>query len=139
MRMRSIFALASIVAIAACDASTDPQLAGLNGPGAGSGGNNITLPPLAISPAVVSLVPGTTIQLFTNALPANQSQVQWNSLNPTIATVSLTGLVKAIGTGVTTVVARYSFDTTNVTTATIIVQGPVQTPNGGMASGSRSP
>ncbi|HTI62567.1 MAG TPA: Ig-like domain-containing protein [Gemmatimonadaceae bacterium] len=138
MHMRSIFALASIVAIAACDASANPQLAGLNGPGAGSGGN-INLPPLAISPAVVSLVPGTTIQLFTNALPANQNQVQWNSLNPTIATVSQTGLVKAIGTGVTTVVARYSFDTTNVATATVMVQGPVQVPNGGMASGSRSP
>lgn len=135
MRMQSIFALAATVAIAACDA-TSPQLAGLNGPGRTSGGtNNVT--PLSISPNVVQMTVGTTFQLSTNAASAQQSQVQWSSLNTAIATVSQTGLISAISPGATTIVARYSFDTTNVATASVVVNSPV-TP-GNMALGSRGP
>lgn len=119
MRLRSILALASLVAIAACDA-TSPQLAGLNGPGGGSGGNNLNVPALVISPSLVQMSVGTTFQLSTNAASENRSQIQWTSLNPAIATVSQTGLITAIGAGVTSVVARYTFDTNNAATATIM-------------------
>ena len=139
MRMQSIFALASVVAIAACDASTSPKLAGLLGPGGSSGGNNGGTPTqqLVITPNLVQLTVGTTFQFSTNAVTAQQNQVQWTSLQPAIATVSQTGRVSAVSAGVTTIVARYSFDTTNVGTATVIANSVTST--GSMASGSRSP
>jgi len=136
MRMQSIFALAATVAIAACDASTSPHLAGLNGPGGTSGGTN-TVTPLSISPNVVQMTVGTTFQLSTNAASAQQSQVQWSSLNTATATVSQTGLISAIAPGATTIVARYSFDTNNVATASVVVNSPVAP--GNMALGSRGP
>lgn len=137
MRMQSIFALASVVAIAACDA-TSPQLASLLGPGGTSGGtNNGNTQPLVISPNLVQLAVGTTFQLSTNASTSQQSQLQWSSLQPAIATVSQSGLVSAVGAGVTTVVARFTFDTANVATATVIATTPTSPDT--VASGSRSP
>ena len=131
MHMRSILALASVLVIGACD--SNHQLAGLNGPG-GGGGTNPPFPvtPLLVSPAAVQLPIGTTVQLTTNALPENQSQLQWTSFNTTIATVSQIGLVRGVGAGITTIVVRYAFDTTNVATATINVGPPVPFPSGGM-------
>ena len=123
MRMQSIIALAAVMAIAACDAATSPKLAGLNGPGGPSGGtdggNNATQQ-LVITPNLVQLKVGTTFQLSTNAAAAQQSQIQWSSLSTAIVTVTQAGVVSAVGSGTTTIVARYSFDTTNVATATII-------------------
>lgn len=138
MRMQSIFALASVVAIAACDASNH-MIAGLNGPGGSSGGTNggNTTPQLVISPTSVQLSVGTTFQFSTNATPAQQSQVVWQTLQPAIATVSQSGLVSAVGAGVATIVARYSFDTTNVATATVIAS--TTTTAATMTAGSRSP
>lgn len=136
MRMQSIFALAATVAIAACDASANARLAGLNGPGGTSGGVDTTTP-LSISPSLVQMTVGTTFQLSSNAASAQQSQVQWSSLNTAIATVSQTGLISAIAPGVTTIVARFSFDTAKVATTNVVVSSPA-TP-GNMALGSRSP
>jgi hypothetical protein len=136
MRMQSIFALAATVVIAACDASDGQRLAGLNGPGASSGGTN-TVAQLSISPDIVQLTVGTTFQLSTNAAAQQQSQVQWTSLNPAIATISQTGLVKAVAAGVTTILARYSFDTTNTATATVVASSPTTPVT--MAVGTRSP
>lgn len=134
MRMRSIFALASIVAIAACDA-TSPELAGLNGPG-GGGGTNGNVFPLVISPTVVQMSVGTTFQLSTNAAPEHQNQIEWTSFQPTIVTVNQSGLVKAVSAGTATIVAHYTFDTTNVATATVMASTPI---SGSMTTGSRSP
>ena len=123
MRMQSIIALAAVVAIAACDAATNPKPAGLSGPGGtagGTNGGNNTTQQLVITPNLVQLKVGTTFQLSTNATAAQQSQIQWSSLAPAIVTVTQAGLVSAVGSGTTTVVARFSFDTTNVATATII-------------------
>lgn len=123
MRMQSIIALAAVMAIAACDAATSPKLAGLSGPGGTSGGTdggNKTTQQLVITPNLVQLNVGTTYQLSTNATAAQQSRIQWSSLAPAIVTVTQAGLVSAVGAGTTTIVARYSFDTTNVATATII-------------------
>lgn len=139
MRMQSIFALASVLAIAACDATSSPQLASLLGPGGTSGGTNgaDTTRQLVISPNVVQLTVGTTFQLSTNAPAAQQSQLQWSSLQPSIATVSQSGLVSAVGAGVATVVARFTFDTTNVATATVVATSPTSPDTA--ALGSRSP
>lgn len=139
MRMQSIFALASVLAIAACDASNSPQLASLLGPGGTPGGTNggNTAPQLVITPNVVQLAVGTTFQLSTNATASQQGQLRWTSLQPAIATISQSGLVSAVGAGVTTVVARFTFDTTNVATATIIATSPTSPDT--VASGSRSP
>jgi hypothetical protein len=136
MRMQSMLALAASVAIAACDASTSPRLAGLNGPGGVSGGTDTTTP-LSISPNLVQMTVGTTFQLSTNAASGQQSQLQWSSLNTAIATVSQTGLISAVAPGVTTIVARFAFDTTNAATAGVVVNSP--TAPGNMALGSRSP
>ncbi|HTJ23315.1 MAG TPA: Ig-like domain-containing protein [Gemmatimonadaceae bacterium] len=123
MRMQSIIALAAILAIAACDAATSPKLAGLSGPGGTSGGTNggnNTTQQLVITPNLVQLKVGTTFQLSTNATAAQQSQIQWSSLAPAIVSVTQAGLVSAAGSGTATIVARFSFDTSNVATATII-------------------
>ena len=123
MRMQSIIALAAVMAIAACDAATSPKLAGLTGPGGTSGGTdggNKTTQQLVISPNLVQLKVGTTFQLSTNATTAQQNQIQWSSLASAIVTVTQAGLVSAVGSGTATIVARYSFDTANVATASII-------------------
>lgn len=122
MRMQSIIAFAAVLAIAACDAATSPKLAGLSGPGGSSGGTNggNTAQQLVITPNLVQLKVGTTFQLSTNATAAQQSQIQWSSLAPAIVTVTQSGVVSAAASGTATIVARYSFDTTNVATATII-------------------
>ena len=132
MQTRSILALASFLTIAACD--SNHQLAGLNGPGTSGGGTIRPFPvaPLLVSPAAVQMPLGTTIQLTTNALPENQGQLQWTSFNTAIATVTQTGLVRAVGAGITTIVVRYVFDTTNVAAATINSGPPVPFPSGGM-------
>src|SRR5512146_576900 len=125
MRMQSIIALAAVMAIAACDAATNPKLGGLNGPGGpggGTNGGNNATQQLVITPNLVQLTVGTTFQLSTNATAAQQSQIQWSSLAPAIATVTQAGVVSAVGSGTTTIVARFSFDTTNVATATIIAR-----------------
>jgi Bacterial Ig-like domain (group 2) len=139
MHMRSMFTLASFLAIAACD--SNHQLAGLNEPGAGGGGTIPPFPvaPLLVSPSAVQMPLGTTVQLTTNALPENQSQLQWISFNPTIATVSQIGLVRAVGVGITSIVVRYAFDTTNVAAATINAGPPVAHSVGGMPQGSPTP
>lgn len=125
MRMQSIIALAAVMAIAACDAATSPKLAGLKGPGGTSGGTDggsNTTQQLVITPNLVQLTVGTTFQLSTNATAAQQSQIQWSSLAPAIVTVTQAGVLSAVGAGTTTIVARFSFDTTNVATATIIAR-----------------
>ncbi len=125
-----IIALVFAAAILACDQGAAPQLAGLGGTGAISRGgtSNDTIQPLIVNPGQLQLALGATFQLTTNAPASLQNQVQWNSLESTIATVSASGLVSAVAPGTATIVARYSFDTTRAATATINVVG---TPNTG--------
>jgi uncharacterized protein YjdB len=84
-----------------------------------------------ISPTTAQLRVGGTFQFNTNAPTSLQSQVQWGSLESTVATVSPSGLVTAVAVGAATITARYAFDSTRVATATVTVTGP--TTNSGTA------
>jgi uncharacterized protein YjdB len=116
MRLHICLILA-FAAVGACGEATTPIVAGIGG-GTISGDSTSAL---AISPSLVQLVPGGTSQLTTNAPASLQTQVQWSSLQTTIAAISPTGLVTAVGPGTATITARYSSDTTNVATATVVV------------------
>ena len=119
MRLRICLILA-FAAIGACGEAANPTIAGLGGGSTGPGNGTSAL---AISPNSVQLFPGGTSQLSTNAPAASQNQVQWNSLQTTIATISPTGFVTALAPGTATITARLSSDTANVATATVIVTG----------------
>ena len=111
----------TVIALAACDQATAPRLASLGGTVSTGGGTSNNSSTLAISPNRVLLVVGQTFQLSTNASAAQQNQVAWSSLQPTIAAVSPSGLVTALSAGTATVVARLSSDTNQVATATVTV------------------
>lgn len=132
----AIAAAALTGALAACDQAAAPRIAGLGGAGTASdtATNNNTTQPLLVNPSQLQLGIGATFQLTTNAPVSLQSQVQWNSLQSTIATVSASGLVSAVAPGTATIVARYSFDTTRVATATIHVVGTPTTDGGTIGS-----
>lgn len=74
-----------------------------------------------MTPSFVQLAATGSVQLSTNAPSSLVSQIRWTSLQGTIATVSQTGLVRALTPGTATITARYAFDTTNVAAATISV------------------
>jgi uncharacterized protein YjdB len=120
MRSYTRLALAFIAACAlgACGEAATPVIAGLGDGSTTSGSSTSTL---AISPNAVQLTVGAVQQLNTNAPASLQNQVQWNSLQTTIATISPSGLVTALAAGTATITARYSSDTTNVATATVVV------------------
>jgi hypothetical protein len=117
-----ILASMAALALAACDQTTS-RLAGIGATTGSGSGNNGGVSTLFISPNRVQLLVGGTFQLGTNAPFSLQNQVQWNSLQSTIVLVSPSGLVTGVAPGTATVTARYSFDTTRVATATVIVTG----------------
>ena len=131
----------AVVMLAACGESTSPSLAGIGGTTSippGSVSNNTAA--LVITPSHVQLTVGATSQLSTNASTSLQSQVQWGSLKSTVATVSPTGLVTAVGIGTTIITARYSFDSTRVATATVdVTAAATNTGSGGMTGGAGIP
>lgn len=131
-----LMALSSAAAVlAACDQAGAPRIAGLGGTAASSGSDTTGASPLVVSPGQVQLPVGTTFQLSTNAPASLQNQLQWVSLQPSIAGVSTSGLVSALSPGTATIVARYAFDTTRVATATIDVVG-TSTTDGTTGSGN---
>jgi len=89
-------------------------------------------------PVSVQLRLNGVFQFSTNAPLTLQNRVEWSSLASDIVTVSPTGLVNAVGLGTAIITARYSFDTTRVAKATVIVNGP-NTGTGGMSSGPSVP
>jgi Bacterial Ig-like domain (group 2). len=129
------------VMLTACDQSTSPSIAGVGGSSGlppGNVSNNTAA--LVITPSHVQLIVGATSQLSTNASASLQSQVQWGSLKSTVATVSPSGLVTAVGVGTTIITARYSFDSARVATATIdVTAGATNTGSGGMTGGMGIP
>jgi hypothetical protein len=122
MRLHRFIALAiGAAALAACESTTTPTLAALGGTASASGSTNA---PLVISPNTVRLAVNGSTQLTTNAPFALQNQLQWSSLQTTVAETSPTGLVTAVGVGSATITVRYTSDTTNVATATVTVSAP---------------
>jgi len=115
------FAVATVLATA-CDQAIVPTVAGIGTGGTStSGGTSTQTAPLVINPSQVNLALGGSFQLATNAAAGVQADVRWSSLQPNIATVSSSGLVMGVGLGTATIMARYSFDTTNVATTTVNV------------------
>ena len=116
MRMHPIISLALLaIGVAACDQSNPPLTASL--------GNvtvfNSPFQQLITTPSIVTLAEGQSVQLVTNA--PDTLRVSWSSLQPTVATVTQTGVVTALGVGTATIAARLTIDSTIVGPATIIV------------------
>lgn len=105
----------------ACGDGLPPTLAGLAPPASGTHSNGTSA--LLVTPNPLSLRVGEAYQLSTNAPLSLQNQVEWNSQQSTIASVSPSGVVNAVGAGIAIVTARYAFDTTNVASTTINVTG----------------
>jgi hypothetical protein len=119
-----ILALAAPMVAAACETDLTPTIARI---GATTSTLLSTRPEsLVVAPQLVQLLTGTAFQLTTNAADTLRKQLVWFSQIPSIATVSQTGLVLAGTPGTTIVTVRYSFDTTNQSSATIQVSGPVR-------------
>lgn len=138
MRTPILLALGiAALAVAACDQRQLPTVAGLggtttsgsNGGGTNSGGSTTgNSAPLAITPNSLQLPVGTTFAFNTNAPASFQSQLEWRSAQPTIATVNNTGVVTAIAPGTAIIIARYTFDTTQSASATVNVTGTASNP-----------
>jgi uncharacterized protein YjdB len=85
---------------------------------------------VSVSPASSSLLVGATVQLSATLRDANNNVftgrvVTWSSANPGIASVSSTGLVRAVAAGSTTITAASE---TKTGTATENVQAPPPPP-----------
>lgn len=119
-----VLAAAVTAAIAACDSTAATHIAGV-----ATGTSTSAATALAISPSTAAMQVGAQQQLTTNAPLNLQSQVQWRSSQPTVAAVSPTGLVTAVGVGTTQITARFSFDTATVATAAIAVTAATGTGN----------
>jgi hypothetical protein len=118
-----LLALAAAMVAAACETDLTPTIVRI-----GATTSLVTTRPesLLVTPRLVTLATGTAFQLTTNAADTLRKQLVWISQIPSIATVSQTGLVMAGTPGTTIVTVRFSFDTTNQSSATIQVIGPVR-------------
>jgi len=126
MRVKTLLAGALVVVItvvAGCNVAEPPTIAGLFGP---ASINGLNAPQLIVSPQDISMVIGQEAQISTNAPDSLLSQLIWTSRNPTIVSVSQTGVVRALATGSASIVVQYSFEPLNSASATIVVnQQPV--------------
>jgi len=115
----AIVALLSAAAVAACDASRTPEIAGL-GPAGGGNGGRVTL---IITPNQVQIPVATTLPLSVNVPDSLRTQVVWTSSQPSFASVNQLGVVTGLSPGTTIIVARFfdNADTTNRGLATVTV------------------
>lgn len=88
---------------------------------------NVIVPPASVSISGESVVnEGNTITLTATVLPedANDRTVTWSSDNPSVATVSSSGVVTGIHTGTATIQAASKGDSPIIATKTITVRHP---------------
>lgn len=104
----ALFVLA-LGALSACDSAGYPTSAAQ-----GSTGNG----PLAITPASAQVYVDQSITLTANQ--AN-SQLEWTSLQPTVASVDGSGVVVGLSPGVATIRVRVRSDTTQQAQASVTV------------------
>ena len=86
-----------------------------------------TVNSVTVSPASATLDPNNTQQLTANvdATPASADKsVTWTSSNPSVATVSESGLVTAVAQGTATITATSNLDNTKSGTCNITVNAP---------------
>jgi hypothetical protein len=121
MRKHTVIALSFAVAsLVACDTDRTPTIAGIGGGTTSATTTN----QLSISPSTAEIVLGGTVQLTTNIPAPLPTQVEWFTLNPTVATVSQSGLVTGGGLGSATIRVRLVSDTTKSASAVVVVVAP---------------
>lgn len=84
---------------------------------------------VTINPASISLQPGSTQQATATVSGSANTTVVWSSSSPGIASVTSTGLVRALTPGVATITAASQADPSRVGTATVTVSGSGGTTN----------
>jgi hypothetical protein len=121
MTRRLLFSIAASAALAgvACDTAPRNQI-GLVGPVVVTDTTFGTTRSLFISPSFVQVDAGSLVQLSTNAGNFSSALV-WESRNPSIATVSQTGLVTTFLPGTATITVHFVSDPLNLAIATIVV------------------
>ena len=85
-----------------------------------------TVVSISLNSSAKTLAPGgthTLVAAVTSNLPDTDLTVAWSSDNPTVATVSNTGLVKGIKVGTATITATSNYDSSVTATCTVYV-GP---------------
>ena len=94
--------------------------------------SSISVISVSINQLSLPLVLGSTSQLTAGILPANATNktVTWNSSDPAIATVSLSGLVTAIAPGITIITVTTS-DGNKTATCQVVVTDPGSIPGTG--------
>jgi hypothetical protein len=133
MRMhRAILLAVAAASLAGCDERRASVVGSLGAPTVGGvvGGVAIIGTPFTffVTPSIVTLFVGQSVQLVLSVPDTLATHVQWSSLQPRVAAVTNTGLVTALGVGTATVAARLTADTNVVAPATILVSGPVVIP-----------
>lgn len=98
-----------------------------------TGSASVTVTPVAVAsvsltPALDTLQLGETVQMTARTFAASGAEltgraVGWQSLNPSVATVSASGLVSAVGSGTTTVRATSEGVTANATIVAVSTNG----------------
>jgi hypothetical protein len=121
MTRRLLFSIAASAALAgaACDTAPRNQI-GLVGPVVVTDTTFGTTRSLFISPSFVQVDVGSLVQLSTNAGNFSSALV-WESRNPSIATVSQTGLVTTFLPGTATITVHFVADPLNLAIATVVV------------------
>ncbi len=125
-----ILAAAAVSALTACEQAVFPTVAGLGGgssssgtgTGTGTGGGTntggSTATTLTITPNAATITVGGNIQLITNVF---NDQVRWESMSPTVAGVSPSGLVVGLSAGTAPIRVVLLADTTHQAFASITV------------------
>jgi len=109
-------AVATLVALAACEQSLTPTVAGIAGPPVSASGIIDTFT-LAITPSHTQLTVGTTLQLNLNVV----AQAIWTSSVVSTASVSSTGLVTGLRPGTVIITAQLVNDPNKVASAIVDV------------------
>ena len=107
------------LAAAACDTAPRNQI-GLVGPAIVVDTTFGATRSLFISPSFVQVNVGSLVQLTTNAGNFSSALI-WDSRNPSIATVSQTGLVTTFLPGTATITVHFVSDPLNLAIATVVV------------------
>ncbi|MBW1298407.1 Ig-like domain-containing protein, partial [Aquimarina litoralis] len=96
-----------------------------------TGGGDIAVTGVAVSPATISLDPGDTTTLTATVAPSNATDktVTWSSSNTSVASVSSSGVVTALTTG-SAIITATTIDGNFTATSTITVNDTSIPPSG---------
>ena len=84
---------------------------------------------LNVSPTTTNLQAGQTLQATATIAGTSNTGVQWTSSAPTVATVSSTGLIRAITAGTSTVTVTSQADPSKIATVSVTVAQSTTTTN----------